>query len=284
MKLALLGIAGVLSLGLASSGQDQRLCSIMEENNAYIPVSADPTVGLSEQTFNEVLDRVQAKYASIVSAKGATLVIDRAWDDGTVNAYATKSGSNWLIYMFGGLARHSTITADGFILVACHELGHHLGGVPQYSSFSGMSNEGQADYYGSLKCFRQIVENDDNEVIVRSLQVPAAVQQACLTQHGNTRDQFICQRASMAGFSVASLFQALRRQSTPPDFTTPDSTTVSRTNNSHPQTQCRLDTYYQGALCNVPYSTDVGTRDVFEGTCEKQNFEPGARPRCWFSH
>ena len=31
--------------------------------------------------------------------------------------------------MFGGLAGHETITTDAFALVACHELGHHIGGA-----------------------------------------------------------------------------------------------------------------------------------------------------------
>jgi hypothetical protein len=35
--------------------------------------------------------------------------------------------------MFGGLARHELVTDDGFMMVVCHETGHHLGGAPRYN-------------------------------------------------------------------------------------------------------------------------------------------------------
>jgi len=47
-----------------------------------------------------------------------------------VNAYASvdKQGQQF-IHMFGGLARHPLMTEDAFLLVACHEFGHHYGGA-----------------------------------------------------------------------------------------------------------------------------------------------------------
>jgi len=78
------------------------------------------------------------------------LVIDKHWEDGTVNAYASENGNNDVISMFGGLARHPAITPDAFYLVACHEIGHHLGGAPKKGNTQWASNEGQADSVNTL--------------------------------------------------------------------------------------------------------------------------------------
>ena len=79
-----------------------------------------------------------------------------------MNAFAKQGASTWEVHMYGGLARHQAVTADGFALVVCHELGHHLGGAPQKVDWFGRlrwaSNEGQADYWGTAKCFRKLLE------------------------------------------------------------------------------------------------------------------------------
>ena len=69
------------------------------------------------------------------------------WDDETVNAYAWKEGSTRHVAILGGLMRHKAIQGEGLALVLAHELGHHYGGEPTYSS--GLSCEGQADYWGA---------------------------------------------------------------------------------------------------------------------------------------
>ena len=88
----------------------------------------------------------------------------------------------------------------------------------------------------------------------------------------------------MAGLSLANLFRALRRLQTPLKFETPDRTTVSRTNHNHPAPQCRLDTYFQGAICEVPYMDDVDEKDPLIGTCNRStNHIDGNRPLCWYA-
>ena len=87
----------------------------------------------------------------------------------------------------------------------------------------------------------------------------------------------------MAGLSTAKLFQALRNQSTAPDFTTPDANEVSKTNHNHPETQCRLDTYFQGAICSLSEMVDVDQEDATAGVCNRSAGDlTGVRPLCWF--
>ena len=108
---------------------------IVEKNDLNIPVGTKNSGGITEQEFNDAIDKVEAIYSPIISAKGKTLQVERKWDDGTVNAYAQQVGNTWKVSMFGGLARHETITSDGFTLVVCHEVGHHLGGLPKKKSW-----------------------------------------------------------------------------------------------------------------------------------------------------
>lgn len=271
----------------------------LPENDLYIPAGQKFTGGLTEQEFHEAIDRVESVYAPIISNMGARLNVDRKWNDGTVNAYASQSGKNWKVAMFGGLARHSTITMDGFSLVVCHEIGHHIGGAPKKGSSAGgggwwggnsgggmvswASNEGQADYFATLKCLRKTFINDDNAAIVARMDVPKFVVDHCKQATKNNRaDTALCIRTSMAGKSVSDLFSALSRLPATA-FDTPDKKVVSRTDDNHPKAQCRLDTYFQGSLCDVSMNEDVSQTDEVKGTCHASlGHSKGLRPTCWF--
>ncbi|MGK0367523.1 MAG: hypothetical protein ACI9QD_000659, partial [Thermoproteota archaeon] len=86
---------------------------------------------------------------------------------------------------------------------------------------------------------------------------------------------------AMAGLSVSNLFASSR--GTTMSFNTPDSSVASRTNHKHPAAQCRLDTYYQGALCKVIVNDEVSQSDESQGVCyRKSGDESGLRPLCWF--
>lgn len=258
----------------------------LPENNLKISVHAKRVGGISEQQFNDVIDKIETLYSPIVSQLGGNLLVERNWSDPTVNAYAQQMGKTWKVSMFGGLARHETITADGFALVVCHELGHHIGGAPKkVSPWSSpwASNEGQSDYFATLKCLRRAWLNDNNEEIVKGMQVPESLTKACGEQHLWNQDFYTCVRGGMAGMSVAKLFQALRQQTVEPKFETPDTKVVTVTNDNHPDTQCRLDTYFQGSLCEVAFNEDVSASSEVTGTCHGSlGHSIGKRPLCWF--
>jgi len=88
----------------------------------------------------------------------------------------------------------------------------------------------------------------------------------------------------MAGSSAANLFSAIRKVPEP-KFETPDQSVVRTTSNSHPIPQCRLDTYFQGALCEASYLEDVSSKDEVKGTCHQSlGHTLGLRPACWFKN
>ena len=200
------------------------------KNNLQYPVRLTEGVGLSESDFNQVISRVSKIYSPIVKQKGGILEIQRKWEDSTVNAYAERDGKKYIVAMFGGLARHPLISVDGFSLVLCHEVGHHLGGAPKYAEQlpegAFMSNEGQADYFGNLKCLRRFAEKDDNEKIVAALKVPPPVERLCSKSFSNRNDYLICQRNAMAGFNLSKVLADVSAKTgdvvKEPTFATPD--------------------------------------------------------------
>ncbi len=256
----------------------------LPENNMNIPVGAKRLGGITEAQFNAVIDKFEPIYAPVVSRIGGKLKINRKWSDGTVNANATQFFGSWTVNMYGGLARHEKITADGFALVLCHELGHHLGGAPKVGNFlmTWASNEGQADYFATLKCLRTGWLNDNNEAIVSKMTVPEHLANNCARAHADKADRALCIRGGMAGASVAGLFAAMRNKPEA-QFHTPDATVVTKTNDAHPAHQCRLDTYFQGALCEKSHTEDVSQKEEVQGTCHGSTGHTiGLRPNCWF--
>lgn len=299
--IGVLAFSTTLFIQLSALSPAARACGtglkdgFLPENTLKIPVSkvqgssqalstfsSNPAIQTTnEATFNALLDRVQSVYAPIFAQKGAQFSIQRLWQDSTVNAYANRSGNQWYIQMYGGLARHPALTSDGFLLIACHEVGHHLGGNPKYTG-QWAATEGEADYFATMKCLRRIWQSDDNPSIVRSLSVPASATRQCEVTFGNAQDIAICERATVAGMSAAEVSRQLA-SGAPISVDTPDRTQVSRTYESHPQAQCRLDTYYNGSICHVSYMADFNDSDLVTGACALEKGDKiGYRPMCWY--
>ncbi|HRK09051.1 MAG TPA: hypothetical protein PLZ57_14885 [Pseudobdellovibrionaceae bacterium] len=277
-----------------SPAQAHTLCEgFLPENDMRIPVGFKGSFrglsgsGVTEAEFNDVLNRIEKIYAPIVRKEGGNLQVKRLWSDATVNASAQQIGSNWVLNMYGGLARHPATNIEGFALVACHEMGHHIGGAPKIAGWFGMNgwatNEGGSDYFATLKCLRLMFATDDNEAILTQRPPDAYAAQLCDKQFARPEDRLICKRISLGGTSVAGLFQALRKETTPPRFDTPDTSRVRKTNDNHPATQCRMDTYLAGALCPVDVSVGLSNSDYRQGSCVEGADSVGFRPRCWFA-
>ncbi len=118
------------------------------------------------------------------------------------------------------------------------------------------------------------------------MEIPEAVTTQCEANFSDPEEVAMCQRGAMAGQSVGFLFQDLKSETSPPLFSTPDPGQVGRTNDQHPGTQCRLDTYFQGAACvaEIPGELNDGLddSDPTAGTCFRTEHESGLRPLCWY--
>lgn len=267
-------------------------------NNLHI-YDTGKVANITEQRFNEIIDDVMKYWTPIAQAKGVTLTVDKKWNDSTVNAYANQSGKNWMVAMFGGLARRPEITEDGFALVVCHELGHHFGGYSFYGPTEWAAAEGEADFFATNVCAKAIwgLQTQRNMAYLHATNVPPSVTEKCHSVWGsNPKAEAWCIRTAAGGFSLAHLLSVLGGKGLP-SFDTPDQTVVSKTNPDHPEGQCRLDTYFAGALCNKKWDMNVipakgfpqgqdtagAELEAMKYSCfAKEGFKLGTRPACWF--
>lgn len=284
MKKSLLALT--LALALPALACDENgITGIAPENDLNIPVSQKSINGINESVFNKVIDEVVSVYEPIIEEKGDSLVMNRLWSDGTVNASAQRFGNSVIVNMYGGLARHNLISKDGFAIVLCHELGHHLGGAPKIKRLffnTWASNEGQSDYFATFKCFRRAYQNDDNVEIISKMKIDPTVKSECERIYKSSQEAALCMRGAMAAQSTANLLASLRGSDLP-KFDTPDMSEVRKTDNSHPQAQCRLDTYFQGALCDLHLDNELSDKDPNQGTCNRKNGDTvGLRSLCWY--
>lgn len=280
-----------------------------------IPVSLDKTGqgnGISEDDFNLILDEVEEVYTPVFKALGKTFEVRRLWtgkkivdgrliDGDTVNAFALQKGDLWYIQMFGGFARHKHGTLDSFRGIICHEIGHHLGGAPQGSDWWGSwaSIEGQSDYFATSKCMKKLLL--EGQKMGLEMKAPdfskyeqAEIDEVALKCLGSfTPDENLvkgeedsysaCERAALAGLSLGKMLGSLRNVNKKISLRTPTSYAVAKTFESHPKPQCRADTYFAGALCNLDFNLDLDDTDANIGACNRADgFDYGLRPLCWY--
>ncbi len=248
--------------------------------------------GISKKEFVDTIALVSNLYAPILKNFKGDLEVEGDWEDSTVNAYADRDGNVWKVYMFGGLARRPEITVDGFALVMCHELGHHVGGFPFVSDWA--ADEGQADYFATQACARKLWGNDlaGNEKAASS--VNSIAKKKCNARWQSPKDRNLCYRVAGASLSLARLLGAL--EGSRPDFSKPDATVVTETDHEHPKAQCRLDTYVAGGLCDVQFKDNLipgssarasdlsREKEALTVSCsqfDKDRMFAG-RPKCWF--
>ena len=286
---------GVLSVcaQIAQSAQ----ASILPPNNLHLQDRLLFTNNISEQEFNAIVNKIINAYKPLVVAHGAVLKSNNLWSDSTVNASAEQSGNSWIINMYGGLARRSEVTPDGFAMVVCHELGHHLGGFAFYGDSDWASSEGQSDYFATQACAQKIWKAEKTENAKFRQTVLPFEQRNCDAIWKTPDEQNLCYRTVAAGQSLANLLSALNNGAVP-NLQTPDATVRPVTQTAHPDAQCRLDTYFQGALCTVPFDQAlIPGRNHLEGqlslaaervaaskSCTTAfGYLNGVRPRCWFA-
>jgi len=283
--LAFSALASVVSLPAAAQ--------ILPENDLYLQDCFECESGLSKADFLDVIDQVKQMYEDTVKNQDGNLEVEALWDDSTVNASATQVYGSWVVSMYGGLARRPEVTKDGFTLVLCHELGHHLAGFPFVSDWG--ADEGQSDYFATHSCAVQLWKNDKRKNAEARDEIPEVAKDKCDVAYEDEDDQNLCYRTLLAGKSLGNLLAALKRESV--SFDEADTNEVRRTQHGHPAAQCRLDTYIAGAVCGVAHDKEVipgkrGGRGYNDRKAELEaaryscteygQHEQGLRPRCWF--
>lgn len=234
----------------------------------------DGITPVNQAIFNEIIDRAQGIYGPIAAKFGVRLQINKLWSDPTVNAQAYQQGSTWYVDMFGGLARRREINAEGFVIVLCHEIGHHFGGYPTYQG-EWASAEGQSDYFSTHVCVKKMFAQDASYIKYLSR---VAVDKCKRFYRG--QDLNVCYHSMSGSKSCADLLGTLNGESAA--FETPSADRPSSTNLSYPSTQCRLDTMAAGSVCTTAWRDTQIPRDPNTASSVNCPDGEGARPRCWF--
>lgn len=210
---------------------------VMPDNDLWKEDSLYKRGGLTQEMFNRVITIADEIYQPFAKQNNETLVINRKWTDSTVNANCSRYRGKVTVNMFGGLARRSEVTVEGFALVLCHELGHAYGGYPYIYEYAKMSAEGQADYYGARDCMEMVmdrmldtVEGPSTDYMIRSC----------------GSDQ-LCLRGLIGGQSLGNLLSKLSNEDAP-DYEHLDESITNETNLSYPSVPCRLTTYFYGVM------------------------------------
>lgn len=272
--------------------------SIFPKNRLRRPVGQKQTGGLTRSQVDSILARIKKSYDSEFKSRGLTLIVRNDWLDAEVNAYAEPDRRDFNIrniVIQGGLSRYEMMNEDGLALVACHEVGHHIGGKPGSDRLGlQMAGEGQADYFASAKCFRQLYSNQENQDWYKQNKITSAIEAACTKAQATKEAGLACMRSASAGEVLAATLRQMTIDDAAsfgqilnlpmPSVSSPAPSTAWTKEVGYPSNQCRLDTYFQGSLCDIEATVSMSARSVQTGACTRaKNYTVGMRPNCWFN-
>lgn len=237
---------------------------------------------MTKEQYDAVMNKMERIFTPTLKKMGGKLSIVDAWNYDKVNARAVREGDTYYIKVFGGLARLPGMTTDGLAIVACHELGHHIGGAPRYfKEIRETTDEGQADYWAALKCMRFYTFDEDSVKAIRDVRVPYQVEERCEKAFSEANDKAVCIRSALAGFAVLSAMETEKYREIP-SFSAAEHYRPRTTYHKHASAQCRLDTYVAAAACPVPKEEHVDNKNADTGSCSLSRFPEAARPACWY--
>ncbi len=239
--------------------------------------------GLTENDFLRMKDKFKSIFDPIVFEKfGKKISFENCWKDDSINAYCTRDmEDNPVIKIMGGLIRHPDMTMDALYLLACHELGHYLGGAPK--AFRGRTNErswssaeGQADYFATTKCLPLIFNSDKETEKSLDFAPYDQIEKAKIRCKDKSPQ---CIRMALAAATVAYVFHTITPYEDLPELDKKDLRTVFSTFYSHPAPQCRLDTFINGLNCKTDMAVFFDPIDPKIGACLEDG---SSRPLCWY--
>lgn len=314
MKLALalniISLFAISSLAINSAFASKKDVSMdsHESCEGFLPESISRTIsssrsktliseGITKEEFESISELGTKAYKSYIKKFGADFTIAPQWDNNNLNATAIKKGSEWKVILFGGLAKFSGVTKDGYTVVLCHEIGHLVGGFPFYNQSSDeaklsyRSTEGNADYFATHDCFQRLFIEDTENNKKAEENSSDFVKEICKNTHEDTNRQQICMRAINASHGFWSSFLTHLKSGTKVSLEQKDPKVVDKTVSSYPSFQCRVDTSVAGATCHKPsyedndYPLTLEEMDSLTCNSNEQEYDhyKGVRPRCWFN-
>lgn len=252
-------------------------------------LATDMAGTVSEGDFQEILKTIEGIYSEEVAALGGTLRIKGEWVYPEFGASAQRLNENWLVTVYGGVARYSGMNVDALAFVVCHELGHFLGGAPKKSQIlwkDWASAEGQADYFAGSKCFPRFVTAYQAQPMGRT-SVSQTVRRQCENLQNNAapepgRGTLDCVRTAAAAYTTYESVRRIMNEKEAISFDKKDLKIVTELNEKYGSAQCRLDTALAGIWCPKSQNEKFDDENPRQGSCHEGFFSEFARPRCWY--
>ncbi len=233
----------------------------------------------TQTEFCAVLTKINTLYKNLVKKeKNHALKLYGYWDRGLPFAeekYSERDGT-YGVHVNGGYLSLNGFSKDALALVACHEIGHILGGNSRIRKSLSLNDYGQntseafADYFATHQCtkFYFASLNEEYEVPTGT---PSRVISSCRNAFQETVKFKLCVRSANAGLSVVSILKPDAHVSYNVESSITSHYTLLR-QLEYPEPQCRLDTYLAGAGCPR------------NGICGLwiDDFKFSNLPRCWF--
>jgi hypothetical protein len=192
--------------------------------------------GLSRETYLETLDIVRKGYTADFAGKGLKLKVNDLWSDHEVNASAWPEGignRTRNVDAYGGMARAPGMTKLGYLVILCHELGHHIAGGETYPYPDNWAScEGESDYFATHICMKKLGFDSTGP-----------------------------------GLRVAEILAGLAGEPRPSRMR-PNKSKVSKTYCEHPDADCRLVTFDEGKSCrknSTCHKYDTATNPIGKG-------------------
>jgi hypothetical protein len=266
------------------SSADLALKMMQSKNNKSLQHLMDQN--LTEEEFNSTVKRIRDYFTPVFAAAGKSINVYSSWSFPMNNAFATQDKNGTSVYFFGLFTMNKFMTKDSFLFVACHEIGHHLGGFPkQTGSMSWASDEGQADYFAANKCYRELLKNDPENENADKLVLSDSVKELCKAQYPAEDEYRICLRSVRAGEDVGKMLDYMKTsvESKQVLLLEPEPAPATKTLVAHPDPICRTHGILSASLCNRPSDVAISDTDETVGVCHEKNGDKiGYRALCWF--
>ena len=196
----------------------------------YDIIMPDLTVlGVPNNIAQETLDHVDDYYHDF----GIDFDMRYTASSNVFNAYARQPN---IIELLGGMTRYHLMNKDAVSLVLLHEVGHHRMYPKKFRSWA--ANEIRSDFYAG-RMIRKLLKPDESWLII-DMEEWEHIKKLCIDK----RDS--CERELNASYSLAISLAAASGQKRP-SFSK-EAPIQYWEKNSHPTSQCRLDTYKRGVL------------------------------------
>lgn len=217
---------------------------------------------ISESDFSDVNEAIIDTHAPLVRRQlNSTVDLVELYGDfgGAFKVDSARKPlgeSRFVITLTGNIPQSGPMSADGYAIVACHEVGHILGGAPRQTKALDQwsSVEGQADYFATNQCMWKYAES--LPILMHAFDRDGIAR--CERAFNNDVQKTLsCLRILSGIQAMVDYFNRTSAKDKHISINAHDPTEVLATIQKYPSTQCRVDTWMAG-LFQKP------------------------RPRCWF--